>query len=195
MGINTIKNKGLTLVELLTAMAVLSILSAVSIPAIINYLPKYRLEAAADQLFSTLQRAKQEAVKSNGECTVYFDTKTGSYQLVGAGPDGICDGPPAGTPPLPQNDDILLYQVFLAHHGTGLQYGSGRATRSVPGHPISASVTVSYHHDWVRFNAKGLVHPLGYIYLTNRQKDVVAVGTPSLAGTIVKKKWMANGWH
>ena len=189
-----IKEAGITIMEIIIVMAVIAILSAIAVPAIISWLPDYRLRMAAGDLYSNLQRAKQEAVRANRECAVYFDAEHGRYQLVSGGPDGVCDGPPIGAPPVPQDDDILLNGVTLSIYGSGVQYGSGSASKTVPGTGIPPVVKVSYANDWIRFDSKGMAREMGYAYLTNINESAFAVGTPSFAGAIVQKKWLGNSW-
>jgi len=185
---------GVTIMEIVMVVAIIGILSGIAVPALDSFLPNYRLRAAVSDLYSNLQRAKQEAVRANGECAVYFDDANGKYQLVGGGLDGICDGPPAGNPPVPQDDDILLSDISLSSYGSGVQFGSGNAGKTVPGTGIPPAVTVSYGNDWIRFDSKGMAREMGYAYLTNINGASFAVGTPSLAGAIVQKKWLSRSW-
>lgn len=186
---------GMTITEVVIVMAIIAILSATGVAVLNHWLPDYRLRVAADGLYSNLQRAKQEAVRANRECAVYFDTEHGRYQMVSGGPDGVCDGPPLGTPPLPQNDDILMNAITLSNYGSGVRYGSGSASKTVPGSGIPPIVTVSYDNDWIRFDSKGMAREMGYAYLTNINGSAFAVGTPSFAGAIVQKKWLTNSWN
>ena len=188
------KEDGLTITEIIIVMAIIAILSAIAVPAIISWLPDYRLRMAAGELYSNLQRVKQEAVRANSECAVYFDAEDGRYQLVSGGPDGVCDGPPMGAPPVPQNDDMILNAVTLSNYGSGVQYGSGSATKTVPGTGIPPTVTVSYAKDWIRFDSKGMAREMGYAYLANINGSAFAVGTPSFAGAIVQKRWLRSSW-
>jgi prepilin-type N-terminal cleavage/methylation domain-containing protein len=186
---------GMTIIEIMAAVAVISILSAIAVSAVISLLPDYRLKAAVSDLYSNLQRAKQEAVRSNGECGVYFDAATNRYHVIAGGPDGVCDGPPAGLLPQPLNDDILINYIELSNYGSGVRFGSGMAEKTVPGAGIPPAVTVSYVNDRIRFNAKGMAREMGYTYLTNINGSAFAVGTPSIAGSIVQKKWQGNSWE
>ncbi|SPD72358.1 putative Prepilin-type N-terminal cleavage/methylation domain-containing protein [uncultured Desulfobacterium sp.] len=186
---------GMTLIEIMAVIAIISILSAVAVPVIISILPDYRLRAAISDLYSNLQRAKQEAVRSNGECGVYLDVANNRYQVIAGGPDGVCDGPAAGFPPLPLNDDILINYMDLSDYGSGVRYGSGTAKKTVPGGNIPPIVTVSYVNDRIRFDAKGMARELGYIYLTNVNSSAYAVGTPSISGSIVQKRWLETLWE
>ena len=193
--IQPINGYGMTVIEIMAAVAIISILSAIAVPIVLSLLPNYRLKAAVSDLYSNLQRAKQEAVRSNGECGVYFDAATNRYQVIAGGPDGVCDGPAAGIPPQPSNDDVLLNYIDLSNYGSGVQYGSGMAGKTVPGAGIPPVVTVSYVNDRIRFNARGMAREMGYTYLTNVNGLAFAVGTPSIAGSIVQKKWQGNSWE
>jgi len=188
------KEKGVSFVELMTVVAIISILAVIAGPAIANWLPNYRLRAAARDMYSNLQRAKLEAIQTHGECAVYFDTVTGKYQIVSGGPDGICNGAPDGNTPVPQNDDVLVNHIGLSHYGSAVRYGNGNATRTVPG-SSALPVTVSYANKWIRFNSKGMAREMGYAYLTNSDGTAYAVGTPSFAGAIVLKKWSSSSWE
>ncbi len=185
---------GLTLIEVINVLAIVSILIAISFPVIKSWLPNYRLRAAARDLYSNFQRAKLEAIRSSGECAVYFDSANSIYQIVGGGSDGICDGAPAGNPPIPQNDDELINYVSLPDYGSGVCYGNGSATRTVSGSGTLPQ-TVSYSNKWVRFNTKGMAREMGYAYLTNSDGSAYSIGTPSTAGAIVMKKWCGNLWE
>ncbi|MCP4575846.1 MAG: prepilin-type N-terminal cleavage/methylation domain-containing protein [Deltaproteobacteria bacterium] len=193
-GWNNEKGDGFTIVEILVVVAIIAVLSAVAVPAIVSWLPKYRLRAAVSDLHSNLQRAKQEAIRGNGECAVYFDAANSKYQLVSGGPDGVCDGAPVGSPPVVQDDDILLNDVTLSNYGSGVEYGSGSARKTVPGKDIPPDVTVSYVNDWVRFDSRGMAREKGYAYLTNINGTAFALGTPSWAGAIVQKRWLSRSW-
>jgi len=82
------RNSGFTITELMIAIAIIGILVAVAVPAVINWLPNYRLKAAARDLFSHMQKAKLEAVKRNTDVIIIFTTggyvptgRVGSYQI------------------------------------------------------------------------------------------------------------------
>ncbi|WP_051553545.1 GspH/FimT family pseudopilin [Desulfobulbus elongatus] len=77
---------GFTLVELMTVIAILSVLAAVAYPLINASLPKYRLRAAARELVIDFKRAKVEAIKRNRNVLIQFTPVAapavgGSYTL------------------------------------------------------------------------------------------------------------------
>lgn len=77
-------NSGFTILELFVVIAVLVLLTAISIPGFFAYLPRHRLNSAARDLYSNLHLAKMAAIKANGTCTVTFNTGANAYAISGA---------------------------------------------------------------------------------------------------------------
>ena len=59
------KKDGFTIIEIIIVIAVLGILVAIGVPNFLNWLPKYRLQSAARDLYSNMYRAKIGAIKAN----------------------------------------------------------------------------------------------------------------------------------
>nr|WP_287127018.1 GspH/FimT family protein [Desulfobacter sp.] len=66
----------------------IGILSGIAIPSLTNLAPNYRLKAAVRELYSDMQNAKIEAIKTNTNATILFQPGTyspagqvGSYQI------------------------------------------------------------------------------------------------------------------
>ena len=85
------KQAGFSLVELIVVIGLITFVTAISIPAIVGWLPNYRLRAAAQDMLSNFQRAKLEAVKRNINTAVSY-TSTGYTVFVDAVPDFSFDG-------------------------------------------------------------------------------------------------------
>jgi len=91
------QSKGFTLIEVIVVVAIIAALAAVAIPGYINWLPNYRLNAAASDLFSHMQKAKLEAVRRRIDIGITFTTVSspatgGSYLAFvddGSGIGGI----------------------------------------------------------------------------------------------------------
>ncbi len=71
--------RGMTLLELLTVVAIIGIGLAIAIPAYISYLPHIRLRAAARDIASSLNAARMWAVANNSNATLIFDTTSDTY--------------------------------------------------------------------------------------------------------------------
>lgn len=79
---------GFTLPELLVVAVITSIIVAVSVPSLINYLQTRRLIGTTEQLYYSLNFAKSEAIKRNA--TVYFAFQTGTNWCYGSNPNANC---------------------------------------------------------------------------------------------------------
>ena len=72
-------NSGFTLYELMTVIGIIAVLSALTIPNIIGWYPRYRLGSAARNLLSVMQYARLAAVKENVDILVNFDLDKDNY--------------------------------------------------------------------------------------------------------------------
>jgi len=73
---NAIQSKsGFTLMELVMALGVVSIMAVIAIPQFMKWLPQYRLRSATRDIVSCLEDAKMRAIKENSDVIVSFHTK------------------------------------------------------------------------------------------------------------------------
>jgi len=73
--------KGVTAIELLVVVAILGILSAISIPAFSSWLPNYRLKSSTRNIYDAMNLAKLSAVKSNNVAVVIFSITNDTYTV------------------------------------------------------------------------------------------------------------------
>ncbi len=75
------KNSGFSILELLTVIGILAVLSSIALPGLIQWRQKAQLGGATRDLYGNFQKAKMEAVKNNRGCTVAFNQGACDYVL------------------------------------------------------------------------------------------------------------------
>ncbi|MBU1168933.1 MAG: prepilin-type N-terminal cleavage/methylation domain-containing protein [Proteobacteria bacterium] len=180
--------KGFTLIELMIVMAMISILASVAGYSLLSQLPNYRLNKAANELFSDFHLAKSTAVSTMETVQFDFDTINGSYTIKKLGNDNEDGGVGAAQ-------DQVIKQVFLKNFKSGVRFGSGPATSRIRGESFDGKF-VSYEPDpKTAFRANGIATVLGYVYLTNDKNNLCyAVGTPAHSGVVRMKKTAMESW-
>ncbi len=71
--------KGFTLTEIVVALSILGIMTAISVPSYISWLPKHRLQTSVRQIYDDMNLAKIRAVKDNTNACITFNTRTATY--------------------------------------------------------------------------------------------------------------------
>jgi prepilin-type N-terminal cleavage/methylation domain-containing protein len=193
------KTTAFALVELLIVIAILGILAAIATPGFSVWLPSYKLKSAARDLYSNMQLAKITAVRQNAECAIVFDSSVSPgryYVCTGRGANGNWDGPPAIG-----GDDPVMKEVDLSVYGRDIDYGGGDATDDMSGGGAPPADPISYAgpDNIAIFSPRAtVVNPGaagGFVYLSNNRGSSYGVGTPSVAGVILLRKWTGAAWE
>jgi type IV fimbrial biogenesis protein FimT len=176
---------GFTLVEAVVTFVIIAILAAAAIPALSVWMPNYRLRRAAMDIFSNLQWAKMQAIRTNRQHAIFFNpTGNGSYEVVDCGPDGTYTG---------SGDDVTVKTVNLLDYDDrgNIHYGHGAATTPV-GTTFGDEITYPSPDNVATFNSRGFGNN-GYIYIENDKNTTYAVGSTT-AGVILLRKWDGTNW-
>ncbi len=72
---------GFTLMELIIVLAIISVLTVVSLPWMSASAKNYGLRSAVNDLYSNIQLTKLIAIKENRNCKIKFDTKLNHYVI------------------------------------------------------------------------------------------------------------------
>ena len=82
------KDNGFTLVEMMTVIAIMAIVSAIAVPNIYSFAAGMKLRSASRDLCSTLRQARMNAIRTNTRWAVQFGAA--NYQAIDCGPDNTC---------------------------------------------------------------------------------------------------------
>jgi prepilin-type N-terminal cleavage/methylation domain-containing protein len=83
------KDKGFTLLEMMVAIAITAIVSAIAIPNFISVAAGMKIRSASRDLCSTLRQARMNAIRMNSRWAVHFNG-TANYQVIECGVDNTC---------------------------------------------------------------------------------------------------------
>ncbi|PXF60357.1 MAG: hypothetical protein C4B58_00540 [Deltaproteobacteria bacterium] len=171
---------GFTMLELIMVTVVIGVLAAFALPNIIDWLPNYRLKAAARDLVSNMQKARMQAVKENSNIVVRFN-----------------DGIKPGFYYFDTNNDAAFTtgenRIDFSSYGSDVDYGTGNAASNWNGDNCAQAVSITY-------NSRGTSNA-GTIYIQNQDNDICYAITTRSTGSIKMRKYNGdlpfnkNNWN
>jgi len=169
-------SSGVGLIEILAAMSVILILSALVLPRIRRFLEFYALDSAIQTLSSNLEVARYSAISRRCNAVAQFNASASSYEVFeDKNGNGAKDSAERtfGSYSLPRR---VLF--------------SGANLKGPPANPSgSVSDPISFSGDRLAFNPTGKINGgLGTIYLQNSTGDAFAL-TFNMASRLKIYRW------
>lgn len=178
------KTAGFTLLELMVALAIVAIGAALAFPTFADYRVRARLKGAGRDLYSTMQRARINALRDHSSWAIQFEPGSGRYHLISdPGADGEW-----GT----LGDNDIEKTMVLSDYGN-ISFGTGdagpRPGASEPGDGCS------FNNERVVFNSDGTTSINGTVYVKNEKGYCFAVDALGATGRLKAWAEWGNGWE
>lgn len=180
--------RGLTLVELLVALALLALIGAIGVPYLLAALPGFRVSAATRQVLGDLRLARTLSVERGLDVLVSFHQPAADqYRLAFD-----------TYPPPPGNDHALTPQdeaiktVVLAERYRGIRLSSTDPAAPPDGVSFGANVAI-FTSDGRSSSGAVYLQPGGdYGVRTDRDRKITVRGATGRAKAYV---WEGTGWR
>jgi prepilin-type N-terminal cleavage/methylation domain-containing protein len=96
------KRSGFTLTEVAVVLSILVIMTAISVPSYLSWLPRHKLQTSARQIYDDMNLAKIRAVKDNRITCIQFYPLTNTYTVFFE-VDGVAGFLPGTDVPIKRN--------------------------------------------------------------------------------------------
>ena len=141
-----LKTRGFTIVELMTAIALLAVIAALTVPSIGNLMRSNKLTAVSNDLFSSISMARSEAIKRKTDVTLepIGNSWENGWRVVSNGNEidtskAIADGFKASTKA--EKDSVIFGPNGYAT--TNNPWGAGDGVKFCDGEGKAKIVTVN----------------------------------------------------
>lgn len=169
------KDTGFTLLELMTVIAIIGILSTISLPSLLRWRTNQQLSSEARELLSTIMRARMRAIKENANVVVIFNIGSDNYIAFvdnGEGGGTAADMLQNGNEKTVKNRDI---QVGIDMYEASFAGGVPR----------------------IRFNGLGFPNGFGgHVYMINQQNRYIGITVNTMGNSrIVRSTDGGASWN
>jgi prepilin-type N-terminal cleavage/methylation domain-containing protein len=162
LGSKRIASRGFSLVEVVIALAVILILSAVALPAFVNAYRMYQLTDAATQFAGLLKFTRFEAIRLNTNVSCQIQQTASIPPVTNAWADSL---------PTPEDGVEDPNEKQLLFTGT-VNLVSAAAVPNAAGLPAAAGVPALATSNAIKFDRRGAVNPAQiYVFYLSNQND------------------------
>jgi type II secretion system protein H len=158
--------KGFSLVELMTVVAVVGLISAIAVPSYLSGMPKRRLTAATRELYGVMQQTRLLAVKDGQSKRLRFET---NFYYRDDNNNKICD-------PGEKRIDLSEYH--------DVEFGGGAAKKNWNGDPLAQA-------SYITFSPEGTANS-STVYFQNISAPRESFAITSQTSGALKIRWF-NG--
>ena len=204
-----VKDKGMTLAEVLTIIAIIGIIAALAYPSFRRTILRINMKKDLTVLYGDFTTARASAMEKGCDWDIVFLPDQNAYivfsdnGIVAAGPDGKIFTEDDVIDVNYRNNGILdnIYGERATSKRVELKFSrfgfpsdfsvTKLACRNQAGTPPSSGV--DFLNNTVRFSYLGVARYGGAVYITN-EKDLYAISVAGPTGKITLCKWYGNQW-
>lgn len=181
-------SSGLTLLELVIALAVLMMVAALGIPALLQFVHRGKIEGFTRNSAMMLREARLEAVKGGFPCIVWADSGEGSLvAFADLNRDGIFN--PDGSEVDFRSTDYPLRRLPLPE---GVSFDAPDSQPSVEGFTTIAGLPARY----AVFSEDGSINDAGAFRVGDERGNFLEIRVaPAATAKITIRKWDEDGWY